>query len=154
MVVVLADVAQYQRRHGGIEVASDEIGGYLVRQMPSAAHHPLLHGPGIRPYPQHLEIVIRFEDHHIRSSEMNAKRIGDIPKIGRNRDFYTATRQRIADGIDRVMRNGEARDVEVADREAPPRSKHFYRRLFPVPIDGLGSPLCHIDRKWTTRFSG
>ena len=45
-----------------IQVVADEIGRHFVRQMPAPAHHPLLHGPGIRPDPQHLQIVIRFEN--------------------------------------------------------------------------------------------
>lgn len=68
MIIVLADVAQNDGRDGSIEIVRNEIRRDFVRQVPAAAHHPLLHGPGIRSNPQHFQIVIGFEHNHLAAA--------------------------------------------------------------------------------------
>jgi hypothetical protein len=64
-----------------------------------------------------------------------AQRLGNVAKIGRYRNFDAVRAQRVADRIGGIMRNGEARNVEISDREAAPGLKGFERRLVFAPLD-------------------
>ena len=150
---MLADVAEDQRGYGRIEITRDEIGRDFVRQVAPAAHHALLHGPRIRSDAQHLEIVIRFEDHNIGSAQVDAKRFSDIPEVGRNRDLYAATAERVAHGIHRIVRDRETGNIEIPDGKRPARSEYFHGRSVAFPIDGLRGAVRHINRNPPASFS-
>ena len=96
--------------------------------MPVAAHHPLLHAPRIGPDFQHFQIVIRFEQQHLHPPQMNLDRIRHIAEIGRDPDLNAFRVEAEADRIDRIVRNREALDRDIADHPAGARLKMFDRR--------------------------
>jgi hypothetical protein len=88
---------------------------HVVGEMPHAAHHTLLHRPRIRTDLEHLNIVIRLEQQDIGPTQMMADVFRQIAQVGRDRYFDTLSRERKAHGVRGVMRNGEARDIDIAD---------------------------------------
>ena len=86
--------------------------------MPGAAHHALLDVPGVRPNLEHFEIVIRFEKQEIGFAEMVLHQLGQVAEIGDDGDFVPVGAESEADGIDRIVGNGEGIDFDVADLKA------------------------------------
>ena len=105
--------------------------GDIVRKMPIAAHHALLHRPGIGPDLQHFQIVIRFEQQQIRAAQMEADRIRQIAEIGGDRNLDAFGAEGESDGIGGVVRDGETGDVDIADGETGAGLEQFeVRRAF------------------------
>ena len=59
----------------------------VIREMPRAAHHPLLDVPRIRPHFQHFQIVIRFQDQAIRAAQMVFHKLRHVAKVGDDGNF-------------------------------------------------------------------
>lgn len=56
---------------------------------------------------------------------MNAQRIGDIAQISRDRHLHALRGQSKSDRINGIVRNSEAGDVEIADREPASGLEHL-----------------------------
>src|SRR5687767_5365481 len=88
-----------------------QVFGYgIVREVTSAAHDPLLQGPGVRANLQHINIVVRFEDDSIAPSQALYNQVRDISQIQNYSNLdavpLDAERQRI-DGIVRDSEGSE-----------------------------------------------
>jgi len=119
-IVLLGKMREDEMARAGVEgvrigekFADDGIG-----KMAGAAHHALLDVPGIRPDLQHFEIVIRFKNQEIGFAEMMFDQLGQISEIGDNGDFGAVGAEGVANGIDRVVRDCERIDFDVANLEA------------------------------------
>jgi hypothetical protein len=146
MVIMLAHMAEDQSGNPAIQVVADKIGRELIGKMAAAAHHALLDRPRIRPYPQHLEIMIRLEDQNVTIAKMNPQGIRNVAKVGGNGQFDALRGNRVAHGINGVMRNRKACHVQVADREAASGLKGFQIRQTIPPIETGRSAFSEIDR--------
>ena len=105
--------------------------------MADAAHHALLHGPGIRAHLQHVEIVIGFEQQHVRAAQVELDGFGNVAQIGGDADAHALRLEAEAHRIDGVVRNAEALHFDIADLEAGAGLERLQprgRRL--APIDG------------------
>jgi hypothetical protein len=54
--------------------------------------------------------------------------------------------ERVADRINRIVRDRKAGDIELADREATASLKSLNRGLKPVPVDRRNGAMCQVDR--------
>src|SRR5579872_938369 len=135
MIVVLAEMAQNQGRGGGIELVAQVIAHHFVGQVAVAAHDALLHRPGIGSDLQHVEVVIGFEQQHVRAAQMELDRVRDISEIGDDADLDALRLKAKAYRVDGIMRNGEAVDFDVADGQARARLKALQARGTAFPID-------------------
>src|SRR5580692_7909914 len=85
--------------------------------MTLAAHHSLLHGPGIRSDFQHFEIVIRFQHQQVRAAQMELDGIRQISQIRYDSDFDALGAEAETYGINGVVGDGKTVDLYVADGE-------------------------------------
>lgn len=145
MIVVLADVAQNDGVDRRIEIFGYEFGRNFIRQVPAAAHHALLHRPGIRPDAQHFQVVIRFENHDLAAPQMHTQGIGHVAEIGREGHLHALRGNSEADRVDGIVRNGETGDVEIADREPATGLEDFDCGATFIPIDELRRAAREID---------
>ena len=76
---------------------------------------------GYGPDFQHFEIVIGFEQQHVRAAQMEADRIRQIAQIGGDRNLDAFGAERESHRIGGIVRNGEAGDVDIADGESSRR---------------------------------
>ena len=150
VIVALAQVAEDQGRGGGIEIIADEGTGDVVRQVAVAAHHALLDRPGIGSDFQHLDIVIRFKQQQIGAAQVMADGIRKIAEIGGNGDFDAFGAEGKSHRVSGVVRDGEAGDVDIADREAGAGLKQLKlgRPIAPIfiPCDGGRGQARKVDR--------
>lgn len=114
--------------------------------MASAAHHPLLDGPGIGPDAQHFQIVIGFEKQKIGLAQVDAQRVWNIAQVGGDGDFDAVRRKRVAHRVCRIVRDSEAGHVEIADGEAATRLEGFGHRWILTPVDVRHGPSREVDR--------
>jgi hypothetical protein len=138
MVVVLTDVAEQQGGHARIKVVLDKLCRYFIREVTAPAHDSLLHGPGIRSYAQHLEIVVRLEKDEICPPKVNAQRIGDVAKVCRDSNLYALRLQGVPDRIHGIMRHGKTRNVNITYCEGASRLETFVYRRILSPLDVWG----------------
>lgn len=146
VVIVLAQMAEDERGGARIQLVAKKRADDLVRQMASAAHDALLDGPGIGADLEHFEVVVRFEDQHIRAAQMIFNRVGEITKIGHDADFDAARAEAEADRIARIVRDGKAVDLEIAHAEGRTGLKGFERRSVVVPVDRARRERGHVNR--------
>src|SRR5579859_588997 len=135
MIVVLAEMAQNQSRGGGIELVAEIIAHHFVRQVAVAAHYALLHRPGIRSDLKHIEVVIGFEQQHVRAAQVELDRVRDIAEVGDDADLDALRLKAKAHRVDGIVRDGEAVDFDVADGQARARLKALQARGTAFPID-------------------
>lgn len=145
---MLGEVAEEDGLDFGVEVRGGEVlTHHVVREVAFAAHDALLDGPGIGSDFEHVEVMVRFKNHEVGASEVPFDRFGQVAEVHRNRDFDTSGLDGVADGIDSVVRDGEALDVEVTDGEAGTGLVTLDRvGDFAVPIDGRGGAVGEVDR--------
>src|SRR5580700_6631784 len=93
--------------------------------MPRRTAHPLLYRPRIRPVAQHLQIMIRFNDQNVASPQVIFYIRQEPSKIGRDRDLDPLRLKGEAHRIDRIMRNGEWSNPDIANAKAVSRRKEF-----------------------------
>lgn len=147
VIVVLADVTEHQRRDAGIEIVFDKLGGDLVRQMAAAAHDALFNGPGVRPDAQHFQIVIRLEHQQIGAAQMHTQRICDVAQVGGDGNLDSLRSECEAHRIDGIVRDGETRNIEIADAKRAAGLKLFEHGSGLTPIDEARGAAADIDRK-------
>jgi hypothetical protein len=116
VVVLFGEVRKHEVTRLPIEDfrIGEEFGHNSIGKVPCAAHHALLDVPGIRANLEHLEIVIRFENQHIRFAEVVLYQLRHVSKIGDDGDLATIRPKRVAHRIGRVVRNGEGIYFDVA----------------------------------------
>ncbi len=145
MIVVLADVAQDQGCGGGIELVAEVVADHFIRKVSVAAHHALLYGPGVRADLQHVEIVIGFEQQHVGAAQMELDGIGNVAEVGDDADVDALRVKTVAHGIDGVVGDGEAVDVDIADGEARASLETLQARRGVLPIDERRGLVRHVD---------
>jgi hypothetical protein len=128
MIVLRTQVSEDERRGAGVEIVSNEGAGHFVRQVPVASHNALLDGPRVGTHFQHLQIVVRFEQQDVGAAQMKAHRIGHVAEIGGDRNLDSLGAKGEAYRVLSVMRNGEAGDVDIADRESGAGREQLQRR--------------------------
>src|SRR6516165_12076893 len=86
--------------------------------MAGAGKHALLDDPGIRADLEHVEIVVGFEDHAVRFTEMDLDKFRHVAQIGADGDLRAIGAKGKTDGVGGIVRDGEGVDVNVADSKA------------------------------------
>ena len=124
IVVRLRDVSEDEETGAGVKALGigEKFADDVIRKMAGARHDALLDVPGIRADLQHFEIVIRLEDEAVTFAEMMLDEFGEVAEIGDDGEFRTVGAKGIGDGIGGVVRDGEGRDLDVADRETLARA--------------------------------
>lgn len=145
MVIVFGEVAQHEGGDGGIEVIADELGNDVVRKVAAAAHHALFHAPGVGAHFEHVEIVIRFEQQAVGATQMEMNGFRHVAEVGGDADFHALGADGEAHGVDGVVGDGEALDVDIADGEGGARLEGFELGGVAVPIDGLGGEVRDVN---------
>ena len=128
-------MAEDDRGGSGIEFFANEGAGNVVGKMAHAAHNALLYRPRVRTDFQHVQIVIRFEQQNIGTSQVHANGTRQIAEVGDDRNFDSFGAEPKADRVDRVVRNGEARHFDIADGEGVAGGEDFDRRDALAPGD-------------------
>ena len=90
--------------------------------------------------------MIRFEQQQIDTLQMDSQRVGNVSEIGCDPNLDALRGQGVADWVHRIVRNGKARDLEIANREATSclEGLEYWYRF--APVQEWGSTLCQIDR--------
>ena len=101
-----------------IIVARQEIREGIIGEMANPAHHALLHAPGIRSAAQQLQVVIGFDHQHMTAAQVIAHAGRHVAEVGADADLDAVAAKREAHGIDRIVRDGEGRDRDIADLES------------------------------------
>src|SRR5438552_18080853 len=99
-------MCQHDKRCTIIIVVGEEIRESFIREMPDAAHHPLFDRPGIRPEPQHFEIVIRFHHQHVAAAQVITHADRHVSKVGGYTDLAAISPYSEANWNSRVMLDG------------------------------------------------
>ena len=77
--------------------------------------------------------------------------VGQVAQVGDDADLDALRAKAEADRIDGVVRNGEAVDFDIADREAGAGLKRLDCRERAIPLDGGRGQAREIDRRAGTR---
>ncbi len=100
------------------------IGGGGVRKMTVPAENALLEAPGsARIILQQFQIVIRFQDKHIRAADTLNDEFRCVTEIREETDSSCRRVKQKADGIIRVVRHTEGVDAHIVDIEAGARAE-------------------------------
>src|ERR1700753_3547560 len=91
--------------------------------MADTGHNTLLDRPGIWAIAQHLDVMVRFEHENIAAAQLQADVGRHIAEVGgyAGRDPFGLEDK--ADRIDRIVRNGEGADGDIADGKVRPGTK-------------------------------
>ena len=146
MIVVFAQMAQDQRAGAGVQDFANEVAGDLVREVSHAAHHALLHRPGIRADLQHLDVVVGFEEKEIRGAKMPLDRLRDVSQVRRNSYRAAAEPETEPDRIDRVVRDRKRCYADVADEKNGAGLKCFDDGFASVPVNPGSREIRKVDR--------
>ena len=152
MIIVLAEMRKEQSCDCRVHVPSNEVGHHIIRKMTLAAHHTLLHRPGIWPDFQHLDIVIRFQHQQIGAAQVELDRIGQIPEIGEDADLDALRAKAEAHRIDGIVRHCEAVDIDVADLKSGSSLEAVELRRVLAPGDRGRSEASHEN--WNVELPG
>ena len=88
---------------------------HIVRKMPVAPHNALLQCPGVRPHLQHFQIVVSFQQQHIRAAQMKTNRLRHVAQVRGDGDLDAFGAERKPNRIGCIVRNSETGDVDIAD---------------------------------------
>src|SRR3954468_9945857 len=107
--------------------------------MSEASHQPLFQAPRIWADPEHLEIVIRFQNQHIGSFQVVSDRFRHMSNVRELSDSNAVGKNAECQGLCRIVRNGERCNVRIADskcdasgnwRESGSLALEFFRSNF------------------------
>src|SRR6266852_1826409 len=85
--------------------------------MTSTGEHTLLYDPEIRTALEHVQIVIRFEDHAVGFAQMHFHMIRHVAKIGTNSYFRAVIPKSESNRVHGIMGNTKCVDVDITDRK-------------------------------------
>ena len=140
-----AEVAQDEGAGAGIQDFADEVAGYFVREVAHAAHDALFHGPGVGADLQHFQVVVGFQQEHVRALQVDANGVGEVAEVGGDGDFDAFGAEGEAYGVGCIVGGGEAVDVDIADDEAGAGLEEFENGLELAPGDGGGGEAAAVD---------
>src|SRR5579871_1058143 len=104
-----------------IIVGRQEIRECVIGEVADAAHHALLHAPGIRAAAQQLEIVVRLDHQYLAAAQVVAHAGRQVAEIGADSQLDATYMKGEADGIDSVMWDSERHHADVANLETSAR---------------------------------
>ena len=142
---MLAEMAQDECRDRAVEIRPDESRDNLVRKVSPAAHDPLLNRPWITAVLEHVQVVVRFQQYHIGTSQVHFNGIGHVTEVRYDSNTNSLRTECVTDRIDRIMRNGEAFYLEVTHGEAAAGLEKFEPHL-ELPVDACRRRIGEIDR--------
>src|SRR5687767_8199546 len=91
----------------------------IVRQMTESRHDPSLEAPGVISEPQHVEIVVGFEQETITTFQMLEDVRINVAKVRGQSDTGAVTAlDHVAGGVGCIMKRSAAVNLEIADPEA------------------------------------
>ena len=146
MVVISAQVRQHDRAGTTVPVIRQELRYGSVRKVAGAAHDALLEIPRVRTGLEHVQVVVRFDHERVRTQQVVSHRIRHVPQIRCDRELATAIADAEPDWVDRVVRDRERLDIEVADRELAAGLERDQRRGSLLPRQVVGCQPRHVDR--------
>jgi len=94
-------------------------GGGLVGKMAVPAQNTLFQAPGTaRTFPQHLHVMIRFQDQHICGAGSLDHQFGRVPKVGGEADVAGRGTNQKSDRVLRIVRDGKRVYNQIPNLEA------------------------------------
>ena len=103
----------------------EKIAHHRIRQVAGAAHHALFDVPGIRPHLQHFEIVVRFEHQEIRIAQVMLDQFRHVAEVCDDGHLCAIRVERVANRLDRVVRDGKRVNLHIPDLESRPWPDEF-----------------------------
>src|SRR5436305_7716262 len=114
--------------------------------MADAAHYALLYRPRVRAHFQHFEIMIGFQQEHVRAAQVILHRCGNVPEIGGDADANALRFEAESDGVDGVVRNAETLDLDIADLKRGARLERLEDGDGNFPVDGWSGEASEVKR--------
>src|SRR5208337_85258 len=87
----------------------------LIGEMAYARKYPLLHRPGVGPIPQHLQVVVGFEQQQVKALELGSDVWRNVAEIGCYCHPHPFSPEDKAHRVGGIMRDGEGADGDIAD---------------------------------------
>src|ERR1700757_3123821 len=109
----------------------------MIGEVPVTAHDPLLHKPGVGPYPQHFQIVVRFPNQAMATPHMMLHQLGDTAEVGHHADLDPLRCDGKRYRLHRIVWNREGRDLDVAYGELLAGRENLEGGYLAIPIDGV-----------------
>ena len=145
VIVRLAEMPQDQLRGHGAQIPQQIVGYHEIRKVSHATHHTLLHGPWIRAYLQHIQIVVGLEHQQVGSPQVILDGLRDVAKIGGKAQPHALCLETKADRVNGVVGDAEALDRNIANRETGACLEGLQARTRFPPVDGRHGEARHVN---------
>ena len=149
-VVLVAQVREQNVARAGADAFDGEFRRGVVRQVPVLAQDALLEIIGVAAAFEHHDVVIRFEQQHVRAEGGIVRLVGDKARIRQHSERACVALDAVADALFRVVRCAERADVQILDRKLFARGKGAQARL--GVLDGRRGAECRVQ--WGGTFFG
>src|SRR5262249_53958680 len=116
-VVLLAEVREHDMPRAAVESPLEVLGDRVVREMTMPAEHALLERPRIGTDLEHGDVVVRFQDDAIRSTEAFDHELRDVAEAEHDRDLDAFLPDRKCDRVQGIVRYRKRREEESVDVE-------------------------------------
>ena len=128
-VVLVAQVREQNVARARADAFDGEFRRGVVRQVPVLAQDALLEVVRVAAVFEHHDVVIRFEQQHVRAEGGIVRFVGDKARIRQYSERACVALDAVADALFRVVRRAERADVQVLDRKLFARGKGAQARL-------------------------
>ena len=128
-VVLVAQVREQNVARARADAFDGEFRRSVVRQVPVLAQDALLKVVRVAAVFEHHDVVIRFEQQHVRAEGGIVRFVGDKARIRQYSERACVALDAVADALFRVVRRAERADVQVLDRKLFARGKGAQARL-------------------------
>ena len=140
-------IAAEMTEHDALEFSGEQLLDHgrrrCIRKMTVARLDPLLHRPGpMRIVLQKFFVVVRLDHERVDLAQPLDHHLCRVTKIGNEPKRARAGVKRVADRIDRIVRDGKSLNGDIADRKIRTGPKQP-----PVPVSGQGSAADRFRRE-------
>ncbi len=87
----------------------------LIGKVPHPGKHPLLDGPWVGTVAKHFQVVVGLKQQKINALKLGFYVGRDVTEVGGDGHAYTLSLKHEADGVRRVVGNGERADGDIAN---------------------------------------
>src|SRR5450755_2110680 len=150
-------IAAEMTEHDALEFPGEQLLDHgrrrCIRKMTVTRLDPLLHRPWpVRIVLQKFFVVIRLDHERVDLAQSLDHHLGRVTKIGNEPERARARVKRVADWIDRIVRDGKSLNRDIADRKIRTGPKQP-----PVPVSGQCAAADCFRRErvainWDTKF--
>src|SRR5262249_1442855 len=114
MIVFRTEMREYDVLGASVVLFTDEPADGSIGKMSIPSHQPLLQCPRIRSDPEHLEVMIRFENQYVRPEQLFCDLVRHVADIGQLRELCSAASHCKCNRFGCVVRDAERQNLEVA----------------------------------------